>query len=86
MLGFGGRVPVSRFRGYEGDQVTQDFWDAAAIEFEGGLTCLFEDPPRGRMTARWDVEGTKGQLVGSDLYIGTREAESSHFPFCGRLH
>jgi len=81
VLGFGGRVPVPPFQGYEGDLVTQDFWDAAAIEFEGGLTCLFEDPPRGRMSARWDVEGTKGQLVGSDLYIGTREAESQHFPF-----
>ncbi len=81
VLGFGGRVPVPPFVGYEGDNVTEDFWDAAAIEFEGGLTCLFEDPPRGRMTARWDVEGAKGQLSGSDLYIGTREAESRHFPF-----
>jgi len=70
VLGFGGRVPVPSFVGYEGDRVEEDHWDAAAIEFEGGLTCLFEDPPRGGLSGSWDVHGSEGQWIAGDLYLG----------------
>ena len=33
------------------------------------------------MEARWDVEGSEGQIVGSNLYLGTNQAESRHYPF-----
>ncbi|NPV08742.1 MAG: Gfo/Idh/MocA family oxidoreductase [Anaerolineae bacterium] len=81
VLGYTGRAPVPHFVGYEGDLVTEDAWDAAIIEFDSGVVCLFEDPPRGRLTARWDIEGSEGQIVGSDLYIGPLEGASQHYPF-----
>ena len=80
VLGHTGKVGVPSFISYEGDLITEDVWDAATIEFENGVVCLFESPPRGRMTARWDIEGTKGQLVGNDLYVGS-VSESTHYPF-----
>lgn len=80
VLGFTGKVPVPGFLSYEGDFITEDVWDSAVIEFENGVVCLFEDPPRGRMSARWDLEGTLGQLVGNDLYIGS-VTKFQHFPF-----
>lgn len=79
VMGFSGKVPVPNFVSYEGDLITHDFWDCAVIEFENGVVCLFEDPPRGRMSGRWDIEGSKGQLVGDDLYIGS-SSEFNHFP------
>ena len=66
--------------GCEGILNTEDVWDAATIEFENGVVCLYEAQPRGRMTQRWDIEGTKGQLVGNDLYVGSI-SESTHYPF-----
>ena len=80
VLGCTGKVPVPNFIGYEGDLVTEDVWDFAVIEFENGVVCLFEDPPRGRMSSRWDIQGSKGQIVGNELYIGSL-SKYEHYPF-----
>lgn len=80
VLGYSGKAPVPSFVGYEGELVEEDSWDAAMIEFDSGVLCLFEDPPRGRMDARWDIEGSLGQLVGNDLYVGSPQ-EYKHYPF-----
>lgn len=80
VLGYSGKVRVPHFVGYEGELVQEDWWDTAIIEFDSGVVCLFEDPPRGRMSSRWDIEGTLGQLVGNDLYIGSVE-RATHYPF-----
>ena len=80
VLGYSGRANIPPFIGYEGERVEEDCWDAAMIEFDSGVVCLFEDPPRGRMTSRWDIEGSLGQLVGNDLYIGSMD-NAEHYPF-----
>lgn len=80
VLGYSGKVPVPSFESYEGDMITEDVWDSAIIEFSNDVVCLFEDPPRGRMSSRWDIEGSAGQLVGNELYIGSL-SEFEHFPF-----
>ncbi|MHB0874763.1 MAG: Gfo/Idh/MocA family protein [Anaerolineae bacterium] len=80
VLGYCGRAAVPPFVGYEGDLVTEDQWDAGIIEFDSGVVCLFEDPPRGQLAARWDLQGSEGQLEGNGLYLGTREGGSQHFP------
>ena len=80
VLGYSGKARVPHFVGYEGELVEQDQWDAAIIEFDSGVACLFEDPPRGRMSSRWDIEGSLGQLVGNDLYVGSVQ-DSKHYPF-----
>ncbi|MEW6355035.1 MAG: Gfo/Idh/MocA family oxidoreductase [Planctomycetota bacterium] len=80
VLGYTGKVPVPPFMGYEGYRVTEEVWDAAFIEFQNGVVCLFEGPPRGRTSPRWDLEGTKGQIAGNELYIGS-QYEFKKFPF-----
>ncbi|NLC55751.1 MAG: Gfo/Idh/MocA family oxidoreductase [Armatimonadetes bacterium] len=80
VLGYSGKVRIPSFVGYEGELVEEDWWDAAVIEFDSGVVCLFEGPPRGRMSPRWDIEGTLGQLVGSNLYLGSVES-AEHYPF-----
>jgi predicted dehydrogenase len=80
VLGYTKEVTVPAFSHYIDDGRTYDRWDHAVIEFDNGVTCLFESPPRGRMTHRWDLEGTLGQLVGNDLYIGS-PSDFQHFPF-----
>ena len=80
VLGYTGRARVPSFTSYEGDHITEDVWDAAVIEFANGVVCLFEDPPRGRMSSRWDIEGSQGQLVGNDLYVGST-SDSEHYAF-----
>ncbi len=80
VLGITGKVAVPPFTSYEGDWVAEEVWDAAFIEFAGGVVCLFEGPPRGRTSPRWDIEGTLGQIAGNDLYIGS-QYKFEHFPF-----
>ncbi len=80
VLGYTKAVTVPAFAHYIDDGRTFDRWDCAIIEFDSGMTCLFESPPRGRMGPRWDIEGTLGQLVGSDLYVGSPD-RFQHYPF-----
>lgn len=72
VLGYTGKVTVPPFTSYEGDWITEEVWDASWIEFDDGVVCLFEGPPRGRTSPRWDLEGTLGQIAGNDLYIGSQ--------------
>ncbi len=89
------RKPVKRVLGYTqlvkvppfkerhpmmGDLRCEDRWDSAVIEFENGVVCLFESPPRARISPRWDVEGTLGQLIGDSVYIGS-QSDFKHYPF-----
>lgn len=83
VLGYTQVVKIPPFRERHpmmGDVRTEDRWDHAVIEFENGVTCLFYSPPRTRLLPQWDIEGTKGQLIGGDLYIGSQR-EFEHYPF-----
>ena len=80
VLGYTGKVPVPGFTSYEGDWITEEVWEAAFIEFHNGVVCLFEGPPRGRTSPRWDLEGTLGQIAGNELFIGS-QYKFEQFPF-----
>lgn len=85
VLGYTQKVRVAPFRERSLDMTgqimrTEDRWDLAIIEFESGVVCIFSSPPRARMSARWDLEGTRGQLFGDNLYLGGY-TESQHYPF-----
>jgi len=81
VLGYTQEVAVAPFEERMGGAIRrQDRWDHAVIEFEGGLTCLFSSPPRARLSARWDVEGSLGQLFGDELCIGSL-SEFRRYPF-----
>ena len=70
VLGATGEVTVPPFEHFSGVTVTDERWDLAVFEFDSGVSCIFESPPRARMEPRWDVEGTKGQISGRSLFIG----------------
>lgn len=89
------RKPIKRVLGYTqvvgippfkerdpamGDIRKTDRWDFGIIEFENDVTCLFYSPPRARLSARWDVEGTNGQIISDCLYIGSQQEFKKH-PF-----
>ncbi|MCS7187423.1 MAG: Gfo/Idh/MocA family oxidoreductase [Armatimonadota bacterium] len=89
------RSPVKRVLGYTqvvkippfkerhpmmGDIRHEDRWDFALMEFENGVVCLFESPLRARLSPRWEIEGSLGQIIGDNLYIGSQQ-EFKHFPF-----
>jgi len=80
VLGVTGEVRVPAFTHFTGNELSESRWDHAVIEFESGVVCLFESPPRGRMSRRWDIEGSEGQLFGEELYIGS-QSEFESFPF-----
>lgn len=79
VLGLTGEVRVPAFTHFTGARMDEDRWDFAAIEFESGVVCLFESPPRARMSRRWDIEGTEGQLFGDELFIGS-QSEFERYP------
>ena len=74
-----GAVRVPPFRHFTGEVRSDDTWDHAVIQFDSGVCLLFESPPRARMTARWDIEGSAGQIVGGSLFIGG-QLESREYP------
>lgn len=80
ILGYTQKVPVPTFKHWSGVNRSEDQWDIAVIEFESGVSCVFSSPPRARMAARWDVEGTEGQLFGDNLYVGS-QSDFKQYPF-----
>jgi predicted dehydrogenase len=83
VLGYTQAVKVPPFKERHpmmGEMRDEDRWDFATIEFENGVMCLFYSPPRTRLSSRWDIEGSAGQLIGDHLYIGSQH-EFKHYPF-----
>jgi len=75
------RVPPFKERDPDMGNIRKtDRWDIGLIEFENGVTCIFYSPPRARFSARWDIEGTDGQIIGDNLYIGSQR-EFKNYPF-----
>jgi predicted dehydrogenase len=73
VLGASGAVSIPAFEHFTGRTLKRDIWDLGVLEFSSGVNCIFESPPRARMSRRWDVEGSTGQLFGDALYIGNAE-------------
>lgn len=69
-LGYAGRAEVVPQLAYGGDRMEWSHWEAAIIEFDNGVACIFEMPPKGRKWRySWDIEGTHGQLYDNTLIL-----------------
>jgi predicted dehydrogenase len=69
VLGYSSRAKMTPTTDYGGSPMTSAFWESAILEFPG-FACLYEMPPKNRAWRRqWDIEGTKGYLVGDDLFL-----------------
>jgi len=70
VLGYGGEVAVTPLPAYGGGIMTSVQWDGGVVEFESGLKCIFEMPPKKPAWERnWDIVGTDGYLSGENLYL-----------------
>ncbi|HIE28959.1 TPA: Gfo/Idh/MocA family oxidoreductase [Candidatus Poribacteria bacterium] len=80
VLGYAGEVPVLPYISYGGGQETTSKWESGIIEFQNGVLCLYEMPPRGGpRSSSWDIEGTHGYLSGNELVL-YRNGERVHYP------
>ena len=82
VLGYLGMVPVPNHlaSGYLMRDIPESTWEGGIIEFENGVVCLYEMPPSGHRGNLWEIEGTEGGLIGSELYLGTG-SNRRKFPF-----
>ncbi len=75
VLGYCGEVQAEPYEAYGGELETTVMWDQAVIEFDNGVACLFEKPPRAFPSTQqnfpvgWQVEGTKGHLDRNQLVL-----------------
>jgi len=68
VLGYAGEVSVLPHTNYGGEHETTSRWESGIIEFQNGVTCLYEMPPRGgARSSLWEIEGTHGYLSGNEL-------------------
>lgn len=67
--GYVGKVEVPLYTSYGGESTTVRIWESATIEFEDGITCLYEHPLPGPRSSLWEIEGTKGYLSGDALVL-----------------
>ena len=78
VLGHGALVSVPPYVDHLGKSVTGQDWENGIVEFENGVACLYEFPPRGHRNNLWEIEGTGGQLVGRDVYVYDGEKRVAH--------
>lgn len=80
VLGYAGEVPVLPYISYGGKPETTSKWESSIIEFQNGVICLYEMPPKGGpRSSNWDIEGTHGYLSGNELVL-CRNGERMRYP------
>lgn len=60
----------------------QPNWELGVIEFENGATCVYQLPARRSRGNYWEVEATKGCILGNDIYIyhESQASPATRFP------
>ena len=80
-MGYAQRVDVPPYQSYGGEPETVRWWESGTIEFEDGVTCLYEMPPSpSARDSLWEVEGMAGYLSGSEL-VRYSEGKKVRYPF-----
>jgi len=69
VLGYVGEFSVPQYMSYGGEPMNKEMWESAIIEFENGVVCLYESPPKGIRGSLWEFEGTHGYLSGNELAL-----------------
>ena len=81
VLGYAQAASVPSYTNYGGQVETTRWWESGFIEFEDGVTCLYEMPPQpGARGSHWEVEGTQGYLAGNELVL-YQESRQIRYPF-----
>ncbi|MBO3803361.1 MAG: Gfo/Idh/MocA family oxidoreductase [Candidatus Brockarchaeota archaeon] len=68
VLGYAQKVDTLPYVSYGGLREESSWWEGGLVEFDGGVACLYEKPPKvGPHGSHWEVEGTKGYLSGNGM-------------------
>ncbi len=59
-------------------EIGDSSWEAGVVEFENGVSLIYELPTRRRGNY-WEIDGTKGAIVGNELLL-YREAGTETYP------
>jgi len=80
-MGYAQEIEVLPYESYGGQSETTRWWESGTIEFEEGITCLYEMPPTpSPQGICWDVEGTQGYLSGNALTLFP-DGQKVSYPF-----
>ncbi|MDP7278704.1 MAG: Gfo/Idh/MocA family oxidoreductase [Candidatus Poribacteria bacterium] len=78
VLGFAKELDICPYDSYGGQRESTIWWENGVIEFENGVTCLYESSSAsGRWGNHWEIEGTEGYLSANELVL---YANQSSYP------
>jgi predicted dehydrogenase len=55
-------------------------WELGLIDFAGGAMAVYQLPSRRERGNNWEIDGTLGQIIGSDLFLYSVEGECVRYP------
>jgi predicted dehydrogenase len=55
-------------------------WELGLIDFDGGAITIYELPARRERGNYWEIDGTCGQILGTDLFLYGPEARRMRYP------
>jgi predicted dehydrogenase len=55
-------------------------WELGLIDFAGGALAIYEWPMRAERGNYWEIDGTRGQILGSDLFLYEAAGQRVRYP------
>jgi predicted dehydrogenase len=80
VVGMAGEVALPAGRGAPGRTSTTGSWEAALMEFDRGITGIYEQPV-GWGGNRWEISGTRGRLLADRLSLPSEDGRTTELPF-----
>jgi predicted dehydrogenase len=56
-------------------------WELGIIDFANGAMGLYQLPSRRERGNYWEIDGTQGQIIGTDLFLYDADGKRVRFPF-----
>jgi predicted dehydrogenase len=80
VVGMAGEVPLPDGRDALGRTRATGSWEAALLEFDRGITGIYEQPV-GWGGNRWEISGTRGRLLADRLSLPGEDGRAVELPF-----
>jgi predicted dehydrogenase len=80
VVGMAGEVPTPEYRDARGTTRATASWEAAVMEFDRGITGIYEQPA-GWGGNHWEISGTRGRLLADRLALPGESGRAMELPF-----